>query len=377
MEARSLRARGRPGAHLRSVALLAAPGGNPAHLASLVWGLAQRGELVVHLELVLYASAANYLEAEFEQAGGPLDQLRGQLGGLARIERTLVRDAHGRALEEDAELEDQLAFARTVWARARALGEGELPVIYGLVGGRRRTLTVDLATTFQLLARPEDRLVDLRLHPKYADDPRTGFAFPGQESEARVPAALGAEELLSAAEVRVELVDVLVPRLGHALLEGDREDFTKAVAAGEQAARLGGVPDLEIDVLNRRVRFGSVEVRLSRDQMVWFVALSRARQQTTEGWLDARQVSAWLPAVQHCLAAWKSPASELSDGFDPSEMPDDKRMKWLGPLRSKLRRRLRDALAGHPHRALVVPAKSPDKRPVERLPIAPERLLPR
>jgi CRISPR-associated protein (TIGR02584 family) len=375
VEAGPRRARGRPGASLKPVALLAAPGGNPAHLASLVWGLAQRGELVVHLELVLYASAARYLEAEFEHPGGPLEQLRGQLGGLTCIERTLVRDARGQALEEDAALEDHLAFARTVWARARALGEGGLPVIYGLVGGRRRTLTVDLATTFQLLARPEDRLVDLRLHPKYADDPRTGFAFPGQESEARVPAALGAEELLSAAEVRVELVEVLVPRLGHALLEGDREDFAKAVAAGERAARLGGVPDLHIDVLNRRVRFGSVEVRLSRDQMVWFVALAQARQGSEEGWLDARDVVAWLPAVEHCLAAWKSPASELSDGFDPSDMPEHKRMKWLGPLRSKLRRRLRDALAGHPHWALVVPEKSPDKRPVERLTLEPGRVV--
>lgn len=361
---------------MSDIVVLAAPGGNPAPLAALVWALNERGVRVSRVEVILYRSAHEYLVSEFLGAGGPYDQLRAAVGDgwVGPVVPTVVRDRQGLPLEDDRVVDDHLLFAGAVWQLARTLTSGPLPVVFGLVGGRRRTLTVDMATTFQLLARPEDRLVDLRLHPKYADDPSTGFAFPAQTAPCAVPPSYGRAASLGASDVRVDLVDLVVPRLGHALSNQDRVDFQTALAAGERAAQVGGTPQLRVDVLNARVHFGHLEVRLSRSQMVWFLALVLARLGSSEGWVDADRAGFLEQAHERCLHVWKAAPAEVSDGFDFRPEVADKRAGWLGPIRSKTRRRLSAALRGHPQRDLVVPQKSKGKDRRERILLAADRI---
>ncbi len=135
---------------MTEVVVLAAPGGNPAPLAALVWALRDEGVRVARLEVVLYRSAHGYLVSEFLGEGGPYSQLAVAMGegGVGPVVPTVVRDPHGRPLEDDREVHDHLLFAGAVWDLARQLTSGANPVVFALVGGRRRTLTVDMATTW-------------------------------------------------------------------------------------------------------------------------------------------------------------------------------------------------------------------------------------
>ena len=120
-----------------------------------------------------------------------------------------------------------MAFIEAIWQVVGDLKETEaVPLILALVGGRRRTLTVNMATAFQLLARPEDKLVDVRLDPRSADDPKTDFFFPTQRCACAVQDQDGG--LVPASQVQVHLIDMRVPRLRHLLRRADLTTFAEA-----------------------------------------------------------------------------------------------------------------------------------------------------
>lgn len=339
--------------------VLAAPGGNPAPVAALVWALArQRGLRATRVSLVLYDSAQRYLEQELLGSAEPLAQLRAVLGdpGLAALELHTVTLASGEPLEDDLDPAAGLAFAELLWQAARSLQSGtDLPVVFALLGGRRRSLTVELALAFQLLARPQDLLLDLRYRPKDAERPTTRFFFPDQLTPARVPSGRGGP-CLEAHQVELGLVDVPAPRLRLLLSDESLASFAGAIQAGEAAAVDGPVPRLEIHVLQREVRLGHARVRCSRDQIVWLVHLATARlAREGEGWVEVDSTAGLARVLEHCLGVWRCPPHELSDGYDLGPHADDERPQRLRPIRSRLRAKLRQGLAGHPHRRLVVP----------------------
>ncbi len=363
---------------MKPCVVLAAPGGNPALLAALVWGLHARGYLVERLELVLYANADRYLELEFLGGRRPLEQLRTVLGlpELAGVVPHLVRLPDGTELEEAAEPGAALLFQDRIWQVARSLQESETPIVFALVGGRRRTLAVDMSTGFQLLARPQDLLVDLRLRPKYADEPGSGFFFPQQRTVARVRADYGGSRFLAAPEVHVEVVDVRVPRLRKALPDAALVSFATALEAGEHALDVGPPATLRIDLKRRTLRFGGAQVKLSVNQMIWYATLAVARQaDQDEGWVDARDTVLLAHVTECCRALWMLPPEELSDGYDFEPHADEKRHQRLNPIRTRLRKRLQEALEGHPRRSEVVPTRKAVKAPLERLEIPPERIV--
>ncbi len=339
--------------------VLAAPGGNPAPVAALVWALArQRGLRATRVSLVLYDSAQRYLGQELLGSAEPLTQLREVLGDpeLAALELRTVTLASGEPLEEDLDPAACLAFAEVLWQAARSLqASTDLPVVFALLGGRRRSLTVDMALAFQLLARPQDLLLDLRYRPKDAERPTTRFFFPEQTTAARVPSGRGGP-CLEAHQVELGLVDVPAPRLRRLLGDESLASFTGAIQAGEQAALTGPAPRLEIHILQREVWLGQARVRCSRDQIVWLVHLASARLAPGgEGWVPVDDTSGLAKILDHCLDIWKCPPNELSDGYDLGPHADAERPQRLRPIRSRLRAALRRGLAGHPHRDLVVP----------------------
>ena len=355
--------------------VLAAPGGNPAPLAALVWALHGRGLRVERLELVLYASADRYLELEFLGGDRPLEQLRETLGApeLARVVPHLVHFADGRELEDDSEPGAALLFQDAIWQVARGLQSEPLPIVFALVGGRRRTLAVDMSTTFQLLGRPQDLLVDLRCRPKYADDPGSGFFFPGQTTAACVRVDHAGSAWVTAPEVQVEAVDVRVPRLRRALSETALATFGSALLAGEEALQRGPPAVLQIDLRGRMLRFGGAVVKLAPNHMIWFATLAFARQaDRAGGWVDARETALLGRVTELCRALWFMEADELSDGYDFRSGALEKRHKRLNPIRSRLRARLKKKLEGHPRSQEIVPEKKVGKAPVERLAVAPK-----
>ena len=337
--------------------LVAAPGGNPAPLVGLLWALRRTWDVsVTEIHLVLYENSHRYVEGELVGGAEPLEQLRVALGMSepVAVHEHVVTKWDNRVLEDDISLDDANAFMEHLWHVVRELQEREQhPLIFALVGGRRRTLTVDMATAFQLLARTEDRLVDVRLEPKYADDPHTGFFFPEQLSPSNVHDREGMP--VSAADVVVSPVDVRVPRLRQLLRRDDLSTFAGALEAGEEAVERGPLP--RIDLASNALGIGDRTIRLSRDQMVWYatLAVARLRDNDDGGWVEVGDISLLAKVEEVCRELWCLEPHELSDAYDFSPASDGQRPGRLAPIRSRLRRRLRDALRGHPHRTLVVP----------------------
>ena len=339
--------------------LAAAPGGNPAPLVGMLWALHRQWDVAVsEVHLVLYDNSRRYVEAELLDGADPLEQLRVALGMDAQIEviQHIVTTRDHHVLEDDISSDHAVAFMESLWSVVRDLQERvSHPIIFALVGGRRRTLTVDMATAFQLLARPEDRLVDVRLEPKYADNPLTGFFFPEQRSPSEVFDREG--KPVPAADVVVTPVDVRVPRLLYLLRRDDLSTFSGALEAGEDALEKGPLPRFVVDIISRKVWVGDYAIRLSYDQMVWYVTLvvARLRSDDHEGWVEVGDISLLVKIEEACRRLWSLEPHELSDAYDFSPASDGQRPGRLAPIRSRLRRKLRDALRGHPYRALVVP----------------------
>ncbi len=341
---------------MKDCVLVAAPGGNPAPVVSLIWALNQRwGLRVARAHLLLYRNAERYLHQELLRGARPLEQLRTALGEpeLAQLELQPVRAPDGSTLADDATPEHAGWWVESLWELVRQVQSGQpLPVIFGLVGGRRRTLAVDTATVFQLLGRPQDRLVDLRLDPKYADDPRGAFFFPGQQSPCAVEDLQGRR--YRAREVGVSLVEPRLPRLRRLLLERDLASFAHALAAGEAALEHGPQPQVLIELRPRLLRMNDSTLQLSHDQMIWFATLAAARQQG-EGWVDVREPALLRELAQRCEAFWHRGSQGIGAPHLFTPEGAEERIRRLSYIRSRLRRKLNEALCGHPHRGLLVP----------------------
>jgi hypothetical protein len=174
----------------------------------------------------------------------------------------------------------------------------------------------------------------------------------------------------------VELVDVRIPRLRRLLLQEDLASFSRALEAGEEALEHGAIPEIRIDLSACRLHIGAVEIRPSRDQMIWLATLAIARKRGGDGWVDVRSTDILKPVYEICRQIWWCEEGELSDAYCFHEAAADQHPKRLGPIRSRLKTLLKRKLAGHPHRALILPEKRRlGKVSAERLGVPPERLV--
>jgi pimeloyl-ACP methyl ester carboxylesterase len=140
-----------------------------------------------------------------------------------------------RVVPHDDELspQDADAWNEARWANATAAlrAAGERPVVFALAGGRQRSSAALTTVMFQLLARPHDRLVDVRVGDRRVEGARAGFFFPEQ---ARQLLQVGGESFL-ARDVPVHLVDLRVPRLRRLIAGSEMNTWTDALAAGQRA----------------------------------------------------------------------------------------------------------------------------------------------
>jgi CRISPR-associated protein (TIGR02584 family) len=366
---------------------VAAPGGNPATLTTLIWALSrQRGLRASALHVVLHQRAQHWLNEELLGGDQPLEQLRAVTGDptLAVLHAHPARLSDGALVEDDADPAAAQAFVETIWSVFRSAQANHAgPVVLALVGGSRRTLAVDSVVAFQLLARPQDMLLDVRVDAKRARDPRSAFYFPEQLVPRDIAAVPGIDDAesgteaatLRAADVAVSLVSLTVPRLRHLLPASALGSYGAAVQAGEDALRDGGLPLIALDLKAVSLRVGSLIVRLSRDQAIWFAALAVARHRSADGWLDVMDTPLIGAVAEVCRRAWFLEPNELSQAWDGAEQSDAARLDVLGPIRSRLLRRLKTALKAHPHRSEVLPEKQTHRGVTrERIRCDPARL---
>lgn len=255
-------------------------GPNPAPLAEALWSLARHHDLRVRVAFLLtYARGVHYLEREFLAPGGALDQLHTVLGRdvLPRDALHLHRalDATGAPHDDDWEPAHTLAWNEARWRTALAAldAAGNDPVVFTLLGGRRRSMSALDAVVFQLLARPQDRLLDVRVSDARVEG-GSGFFFPDQR-DPLVRTRGG--ELVDARSVAVRLVDLPVPKLRRLL--GERAPTTYADALARTGVAVEHTPPmLSVDLKARHAHVGEHLLKLSEPRFAWYATLACARR---------------------------------------------------------------------------------------------------
>ena len=326
--------------------VVATIGPNPAPLVELIWALArQRNLLVSDAYIVLDRRAEGFLASEVLARGEALDQLSDVLA--APPPRLHLHVVHGDGSQA---VESQWQDALWKAALAGLSAAGEHPVVFGFVAGRRRTMTVMETVVAQLLARPQDMCVDVRVSERRVEG-GTGFFFPEQPHQ---QVNVGSATVI-ASEVKVALVDVPIPRLGGLLPEAALKTWQSALSAGQQAIDAAAPPPLVVDLVAGVVTAADHTLPLSGLRLVWFAALAIARTGSAEGgWLESADDEALKRLAQSVCKTrwWKSIRSAVAVDFlldyelDPDETPDRTLKKARSDTRRKIARWCSDEAPG-------------------------------
>jgi len=216
-----------------SLGILVPLGPNPASFTELVWALHQDGRRVDQAQVLLESEEAQHFWRR-EVVDDALPQLQAHTGPL---------DIGWEVLPAPS------GFAERLWDHLRALQRDHEEVVVALSAGRWRGSTAHTAAVFQLLARPQDALVDVRVD-RVAEG-GSGFFFPQQRKQELVGVAAMAGRGFLARDVQIHLEPQRTPRL-RVLLPTPPERFEQALTMVERALapavlqldppRVNGVP---------------------------------------------------------------------------------------------------------------------------------------
>jgi hypothetical protein len=373
------------------VVVFAPMGSNPSLLVTLAWKLwSSRRWRVVAAYAPVLQHGRERADGELFPEGGALEQLHEVVGAdvlpSSEVVVPVVTRPDGTALGDEDDDVATLAYQEAVFASAKsALARaGDRPLVFGLLGGRRRTITVAAAVVAQILARPRDLIVDLRIRPHEASQPGA-FCFPDQRKQ-RFEGTDG--RVVVAREVMVELVEVQLPRLG--ALD---PSFANAPSFEALLARAGAAID-EVASLRLRVdlraatrgayvtddRAGATEekVPLADTHLVYLASLVIGHQEhPSVPWLGVvRPGDLEHPFARLCRELdWAASKNiDVIEAFVKGAKGGAKKKaawKTLPQLRSKARAALRKfAAARDPrYRALVPEVEKPGPNSRERLPL--------
>ena len=213
----------------QEVVLFAPMGSDPGLLLAMVWALRRHHNLrVAEAYVVLVDKGAHYVNKELLPPQQGLDELHEMLGPecLPREHLCLrIASRDGVAVKDALRGADAEAYQDEVVQVAIEAIEsaGERPVVFALLAGRRRTMTVMASMVAQFFARPQDRLMDLRVEDEPAGVP-VCFFFPedGEELHGITMPSSGPQ---------VSLVDIQSRACGHCCLRNASPIATRSSSA--------------------------------------------------------------------------------------------------------------------------------------------------
>lgn len=220
--------------------LFATVGGNSGLLATLAWALVeQRGLHVVEWHTVLLPRGAQHMQADLLSPGAGLDALHAMVGETtlprAGLHQTVYRPKGAEADLPAARDEQHYVDCVLSAARLAVGAAGERPVVFALVAGRDRVMTLALTVVAQFVARPHDLIVDLRLDPPSVVA-HGGYYLLSKRAPSRSP------------RVQVTLVDVPLPRLRGLLGGAPAERYADLLRLGQRAVDDAAPLELSIDL---------------------------------------------------------------------------------------------------------------------------------
>jgi CRISPR-associated protein (TIGR02584 family) len=346
-------------------------GSNPALLVATVWALQrQHGLRVAEAYAVLADKGERYVGTELLPSGKGLDALHEVMGhdSLPR-EHLYLRTA---TLPDGTPVKDELSGgdAETYQDKAVEIAKeaitraGERPVVFALLAGRRRTMTVMASMVAQFFARPCDRLMDLRIEPRGADVPGC-FFFP-EQPDGRAFEVNG--NLVLPSDVEVSLVDVQFPRLRTLLFsEEEPQSYQTLLQLGEDASDSAAYPiSLEVRLVNDKKKRGAfvhdpkekktTRMTLSDPHLLYLASLIEGRELRKDGFVevgDVQSESSSLANLVHSISWAKHIEAQAIKGFfETHEKEEDLSSANLSleQMRSKTRKSIEVFVESHGNR---------------------------
>lgn len=325
---------------MRECVLVTELGLNPAPLAELLWALPRQRNLRVRAAyLLIPPMGEDFLRREFLAPGKAHDQLREVLGdAVPSSEALFIRyaiDREGHALDDELSTSHASAWNEARWRNAldALRAAGDAPVVFALAGGRRRTSTAVDTVIAQLLARPQDLVLDVRVGDLRVEGARVPFSFP-EQTEQRL--SLPGGDLVIAREVAVVLVDVQVPRLRRLLGDRALDTYEHALNAGQDAVEAAVVVTVTVNLAAGTIAVNEVPISLSESEFVWFATLAAACAEGGEAWVTTQDVEAPRAMLRRIGAArgagWSPGAAVWKKVLAGEDIKED--ASSLGKIRS-------------------------------------------
>lgn len=258
-------------------ALLVVPGGDSSPISHLLWALHEERLSVRWLHVVTYIDSRRWFDLEFMGGANPEQQLRSAGLDFETVPHE-ARRSDGTLIQSDESDEDAKAFIESIWKVAQDLVSKPEPVIFGLTGGSRRTLNVNLSTVFQLLARHKDKMYDTRVSDKSLLKPEVGFYFPKQTSLVNLK---NNGKNINPSEIKIQTIEVVVPRLSTWMNRSNvkyLQSFQNALKLAQSLSE-----NLEIKILQHNfeektisIEYNSKEIKcpLSQSQKIFYAAIA-------------------------------------------------------------------------------------------------------
>lgn len=282
-------ARHRSPAHVQDAVLLAPVGVYTAPLCEMIWALYRHRGLCVREAFVqVEKRGLKYVREELFD-GGILGQLAQALNDTIVDEEHLhlctPRHPDGGLIECDDGPDEAQAIRETLWCAAKdAVARAQdRPVVFALLPGARRTTTALLTAFFQLLARPEDLLLDVRVR-----DPRVGLDVPFYFPEQPQRYLRRGHSKIDATRVGVELIELELPRLSGVLEGSPLTSYESALQVSKKRSA-SALPVLSIDLEQGDISVDGQAVGLSIAERLWYAYLALRRGDSTDGWVVAGQ----------------------------------------------------------------------------------------
>jgi CRISPR-associated protein (TIGR02584 family) len=305
-------------------------GPNPAPVVELVWALySHRGLRTTSLHLVTNDHALRWFH-ELEDGLGQLEQVVGWKPEIS---------VHEPPVEDERTPEESVAWNEVRWtcATEAIAAAADRPVVFGLFAGRRRSMTAGVAQTYQLLARADDLLVDVRVSDRRVEG-ATGFYFPEQ------PEPTWRDDV-DPRTVDVVVAELAAPRLGDRLSDAARASWRTAMAALGTEVPGEPLPTITIAVPTAEgpiVHVNGQRLPLTPALATWYLALALARRRG-DGWVATDDLSALESALHHVQTllgqAWWHPDTRLFSSIATGDW-EVERAGALKKLRSDLRARV-------------------------------------
>ncbi|MBI4816527.1 MAG: hypothetical protein HY791_09715 [Deltaproteobacteria bacterium] len=343
-------------------------------LTQLIWALyRQRNTAVVEAHLVVDERGRRFVDSDLLADGAALEHLGHKLGPAILARRDVfvheARLSDGSWVADESQAPQARAFIDTLWSAATTAirRAGARPIVFALVSGRRRTVPALVAACFQMLARRDDTLLDVRLSDRRVEGYGDLF-FPEQDE----PVVLGATTI-DPQSVSVSIVELELPHLAGLLGPSGLESFEMAKRLSQAAIDAASPPWLSIDLEDGSASANGERIPLSEAELVWFAYLAHARRTTAEGWVVAGQDGhTSLGAFLSTLGPWTSkirtrPLELLAGG---QYVADEDLRNLRGKTIQKLKRWCE---AERPHFAPWLLPKTRGGR-WQRLPLDPSRI---